>query len=152
MKAVIVGVLASLVAGAASAGTTPVGTVHDFIDALDKGDVAAAAATHSADATIVDEMSPHVWTAPDAFQGWAGAMMADAKANGQSGNKVTLVDVIRADDNGDTAYVTMAATYSYSQKGAAMSEPARMVFALKKAGGDWKITAWAWAGDVPKAR
>ncbi len=87
MKAAIVGVLASLFARAASAGTTPVSTVHDFVDAF---------------------------------------------------------------DNGDTAYVTMAATYS--QKGAAMSEPARTVFALKKAGGDRKITAWAWAGDVPKAR
>lgn len=152
MKVAIVGVLACLAASSAAwAGTTPVGTVHDFIDAFDRGDGAAAAATQSPDVSIIDEMAPHAWTAPGAFQGWVGAVMADAKANGQSGNKVTLGEVIRAEDNGDTAYVTMAATYSYSQKGAAISEPARMVFALKKAGGDWKIAAWAWAGDVPKA-
>src|SRR5215469_5676481 len=89
---------------------------------------------------------------PGAFKAWAGALMADAKANGQSGNKVTLGDVIRAQEDGDTAYVTMAATYSYDQKGVAMSEPARMVFALRKTAGDWKITAWAWAGDAPKAK
>lgn len=149
MKAVIIGALASLAtASAAWAGATPVGTVHDFIDAFDKGDVAGAAATQTADVSILDEMAPHAW---QGFQAWAGSLMADAKASGQSGNKVTLGDVIRAEDNGDTAYVTMAATYSYSQKGAAMSEPARMVFALKKTAGDWKITAWAWAGDVPKA-
>jgi ketosteroid isomerase-like protein len=153
MRTAVIGGLAGLaMASAASAGITPVGTVHDFVDAFDKGDAAAAAATQSADVSIIDEMAPHAWTAPGAFQAWAGALMADAKANGQSGNKVTLGDVVRAEDNGDTAYVTMAATYSYSQKGAAMSEPARMVFALKKAGGDWKITAWAWAGDVPTAR
>ena len=152
MKAVIVAVIASLAAGlapatAALAGTTPVGTVHAFVDAFDKGDVAGAAATQAADVSILDEMAPHAWKS---FGDWAGALMADAKANGQSGNKVTLGDVIRAEDNGDTAYVTMAAIYSYSQKGVAMSEPARMVFALRKTAGDWKITAWAWAGDPPK--
>ncbi|HWF78789.1 MAG TPA: nuclear transport factor 2 family protein, partial [Caulobacteraceae bacterium] len=72
--------------------------------------------------------------------------------NGQSGNKVTLGDVIRSQEDGDTAYVTMAATYSYDQKGAAMTEPARMVFALKRTAGDWKIAAWAWAGDPPKKK
>jgi ketosteroid isomerase-like protein len=151
MKTAIFGVLASLAAaGAAVAAPTPVGTVHAFVDAFNKGDIAAAAATQSADVTIVDEMAPHVWKAPDAFQGWGGALMADAKANGQSGNKVTLGETIRADEHGDTAYVVMAATYSYDQKGVAMTEPARMVFALAKTGGDWKISAWSWAGDPPK--
>jgi ketosteroid isomerase-like protein len=153
MKAAIVGVFASFVSvSAALAGTTPVGTIHDFVNAFDKGDAAGAAATHAADVTIIDEMAPHVWTAPGAFQAWAGALMADAKATGQSGNKVTLGEVIRDQEEGDTAYVTMAATYSYDQKGAAMREGARMVFALKKTAGDWKITAWAWAGDPPKAK
>ena len=150
MKAAIVATFASLaLAPAALAGTTPVGTVHAFIDAFDKGDVAGAAATQAADVSILDEMAPHAW---HSFGDWAGALMADAKAHGQSGNKVTLGEVIRAQDDGDTAYVTMAATYSYSQKGAAMREPARMVFALRKTAGDWKITAWAWAGDPAKAK
>jgi ketosteroid isomerase-like protein len=153
MKAAIVGVFASFVSvTGAIAGATPVGTIHAFIDAFDKGDAAGAAATHAANVTIVDEMAPHVWSAPGAFQAWAGALMADAKASGQSGNKVTLGEVIRDQEEGDTAYVTMAATYSYDQKGAAMSEGARMVFALKKTAGDWKITAWAWAGDPPKPK
>jgi ketosteroid isomerase-like protein len=153
MKAAIIGVFASFVSvTGAIAGATPVGTIHAFIDAFDRGDAAGAAATHAANVTIVDEMPPHVWSAPGAFQAWAGALMADAKASGQSGNKVTLGEVIRDQEEGDTAYVTMAATYSYDQKGAAMSEAARMVFALKKTAGDWKITAWAWAGDPPKPK
>ena len=151
MKAMIFAAIASLAAaGSAAAGTTPVGTVRDFVDAFDKGAAAAAAATQSDDVTIVDEMAPHVWKAPGAFQAWAGALTADAKAKQQSGNAVALGDVIRAEEDGDTAYVVMAATYSYAQKGVPMSEPARMAFSLRKAAGDWKITAWAWAGDVPK--
>ena len=153
MKAIIVGIIASFAAASAAlAGTTPVGTVHDFVDAFDKGDAAGAAATQSPDVTIIDEVTPFVWKAPGGFQAWAGALMGDAKAKGQSGNKVTLGETIRAQEEGDTAYVVMAATYSYDQKGAAMSEPARMVFALKKTAADWKITAWAWAGDPPKAK
>ncbi|MGH6956780.1 MAG: nuclear transport factor 2 family protein [Caulobacteraceae bacterium] len=153
MKAAVIGLLASLAAaGAASAASTPVGTVHAFVDAFDKGDIAAAAATQSPGVTIIDEVAPYVWKAPGAFQAWGGALMADAKVSGQSGNKVTLRHVIRADEHGNAAYVVMAATYSYSQKGAAVSEPARMVFALARSGGDWKITAWAWAGDPPKPR
>jgi ketosteroid isomerase-like protein len=153
MKAVIVGVVASFAAASAAfAAATPVGAVHDFIDAFDKGDAAGAAATQSPDVSIIDEVAPFTWKAPGAFQAWAGALMADAKAKGQSGNKVTLGETVRDQEDGDTAYVVMAATYSYDQKGAATSEPARMVFALKKTAGDWKITAWAWAGDPPKPK
>jgi ketosteroid isomerase-like protein len=151
MKPIILGLLASLAAaGAAAAAPTPVGTVHAFVDAFDRGDIAAAAATQSPDVTIVDEVAPYVWKAPGAFQGWGGALMADAKANGQSGNKVTLGEVVRDDERGDGAYVVMAATYSYDQKGVAVTGPARMAFALARSGGDWKISAWAWAGDPPK--
>ena len=153
MKAAMIGVVASFAAASAAfAGATPVGTVHDFVDAFDKGDAAGAAATQSPDVTIVDEVAPFVWKAPGGFGAWAGTLMADAKAKGQSGNKVTLGEVIRDQEEGDVAYVVMAATYSYDQKGAAMTEPARMVFALKKTGADWKITAWSWAGDPPKAK
>ena len=151
MKAAILGCLVSLAtAGAAAAAPTPVGTVHAFVDAFNKGDIAAAAATQSPDVTIGDEVAPYAWKAPGGFQAWGGALMADAKAKGESGNKVTLGETIRAEETGDAAYVVMAATYSYDQKGVAMTEPARMVFALAKSGSDWKISAWSWAGDPPK--
>jgi len=42
-----------------------------------------------------------------------------------------------------------AATYSFKQKGVAMTEPAQMTFALKKAGDAWKISAWTWTGPDP---
>jgi ketosteroid isomerase-like protein len=151
MKAAILGLIASMtMAASVSAGTTAVGTVHDFVDAFNKGDGAGAGATLSEDVTIVDEVAPYVWKAPGGFGGWAGTLLADAKAKGQSGNKVTLGETIRDQEDADTAYVVMAATYSYDQKGVATAEPARMVFALKKTGADWKITSWAWAGDPPK--
>lgn len=152
MKIACLGVALTLAAsGTAFAGPTPEGTVHAFIDAFDRGDAAAAAATNTADVTIIDEMAPHAWQGPGAFQGWAGALMADAKANGESGNKVTLGKTIRSQDDGETAYVVAEALYSYDVKGVPTTEPSRMVFALRKSGDDWKISAWAWAGDQPHA-
>jgi ketosteroid isomerase-like protein len=137
--------------GTAVAAPTPEGTVHEFIDAFDRGDGAAAAATHTADVSIIDEMAPHIWQGPGAFQAWAGDLMADAKASGESGNKVTLGKTIRSQIDGDTAYVVAEAVYSYTQKGVATTEHSQMVFALRKSGDDWKISAWAWAGDKPHA-
>ena len=151
MKTIAIGLLGSLaLGGAAFAGATPDGTVRDFIAAFDRGDAAAAAATHAADVSIVDEVAPHIWQGPGAFQKWADDLTADAKANGQSGNKVTLGELVRSQVDGDTGYVTFEALYSYDQKGGAMAESARMVFALKKTAGDWKIAGWAWAGSPPK--
>jgi ketosteroid isomerase-like protein len=151
MKRLVLAAMAAsfLTATSAWAGATPEGTIHSFIDAFDKGDAAGAAATYAADVSIIDEMAPHSWSGPGAFQAWATALMADAKAKGQSENKVTLGDVIRSQDDGDTAYVVFKATYTYEEKGVDLTEPAQMVFALRKTAGDWKITAWAWSGAVP---
>jgi len=151
MKTAFVVLAALAASGAALAGTTPVGAVHDFIDAFDRGDAAAAAATNTDDVSIVDEMAPHEWRGPGAFQAWAGALMAEAKADGQSGDRVTLGKTVRSQVDGDTAYVVTEAVYTYDQKGVAMTEPAHMVFALRKSGDDWKIKAWAWAGNEPRA-
>jgi len=150
MKTAFVALAVMLAAGGtAGAGTTPAGTVPEVIDAFDRGDAAAAAATNTDDVSIVDEMAPHEWRGPGAFQAWAGALMAEAKADGESGNRVTLGKTIRTQVDGDTAYVVAEAVYAYDQKGVAMAEPARMVFALRKSGDVWKIKAWAWAGDEP---
>lgn len=152
VKTAYLGVVVALAAsGTAFAGTTPDGTVDEFIDAFDRGDAAAAAATNAADVSIIDEMAPHEWHGPGAFQGWAGALMSDAKVKGESGNKVTLGKTVRSQNDGDTAYVVAEAVYSYDQNGVATTEPARMVFSLRKSGDDWKISAWAWAGDEPQA-
>jgi ketosteroid isomerase-like protein len=152
MKRLVLAAVAAaslLTATSAWAGATPEGTIHQFIDAFNKGDAAGAAATHAADVSIIDEVAPHIWSGPGGFQAWATTLMSDAKAKGQSENKVTLGDVIRSQDDGDTAYVVFKATYSYEEKGVDLTEPAQMVFSLRKTAGDWKISAWAWSGTVP---
>jgi hypothetical protein len=150
-----VGVAALLALGAAAVGSAdekPSATVQKFIDSFNKGDAAAAAATHaaSADLSIVDEVAPYQWTGPQAFQTWAAALEADSKKNGITDEKVALGAPTRELVSGDRAYVIVPAVYSFKQAGKPMAEKAQMTVALKKEAGAWLIHAWTWTGPNPR--
>jgi hypothetical protein len=64
-----------------------------------------------------------------------------------SEQKVTLGKPSYTESSSETAYVVVPAVYSFKLKGVAMNEPAHMTYALRKAGGSWKIAAWTWTGS-----
>jgi ketosteroid isomerase-like protein len=138
-------------AAAAPPASEPVAALHQFIDSFNKGDLKAAAAAHAPDAVIIDEFPPHVWRGPNAFQAWAASLDKAAKAAGDTDEKVSLGAPTRSEVNGDVAYVIVPATYTYKEKGKPMREPAQFAAALRKEGGAWKLTGWAWTGTVPRA-
>jgi ketosteroid isomerase-like protein len=144
-------VLAAPAASHAASPPGPTATVSEFINSFNKGDVKTAAATHTADAVIIDEVPPHRWIGPNAVQAWAGDLDKDAKAKGQTDQHVGLGKADRVLVDGDTAYVVVPATFTYKEKGKAMVEPAHMAFTLAKGGDGWKISGWTWAGTVPHA-
>jgi hypothetical protein len=120
-----------------------------FVAGLDTGKIDMAAAAMTTDATMIDEFPPHAWSGPDAFKRWLADFAATNKAGNVTGGKVKLGDPIVAEATGDVAYVVAPATETYKQNGARMAETARMVFALRREGGTWKIASWAWAGRKP---
>jgi ketosteroid isomerase-like protein len=136
---------------AASASQGPMAPIRQFISDFNKGDNAGAKATHVASPSIIDEVPPHAWNGPGAFDAWSGDLAKDATAHGDTGGKVTLGSTIKNQVDGDTAYVVIHATYSYDEKGQAMAEPASFTFALRHAAGGWKIASWAWNGTTPHA-
>jgi hypothetical protein len=140
---------------AARAQTTDpqmVAPINKFMDAFNKGDMAGAAATHSgtADLAILDEVPPFLWRGPKAFQAWAADLDADAKKRGITDPKVTVKAPTRTETDGSTAYVVVPATYTFTEKGVAMSEAAQMTFILKKEGTAWLIHGWTWTGPRPQ--
>jgi ketosteroid isomerase-like protein len=154
MKSAIVGMacLATLSTASASAAADAQieAPIRQFIDTFNKGDVKGAAATHLAAGTsIIDEFPPHIWQGPMAVETWAADLAKNDKAAGISDEAVALGAVTREVVSGDSAYVVVAATYTFKQKGVAMREPAHMTFALRKASGAWKIAGWAWTGPNP---
>ena len=135
--------------GAAAPTGSPDAVVKKFIDDFNKGDIEGAASTHAADASIIDEFPPHQWRGKTAFKDWLADLQADAKAKEQSEQSLKLGKTLRSDVNGKTAYVVMAGTFAFKEKGKAMSEPGQLAFALAKDGEAWKIASWAWAGSKP---
>lgn len=156
MRYLGVGMLVCFIMGGASGAATPdaslVAPIQKFIDSFNKGDMAAAAATHAADAglTIIDEVAPHLWHGPKAFQDWSAALESDAKKNGITDQVVKIDAPIRQVANGDRAYVVVPAVYTFKEKGVAMREAAQMTFALEKGSTGWLIHGWTWTGPNPK--
>lgn len=144
--------LASTPAAAQSANAELVAPIKKFIDSFNKGDVAAAAATHIADddTMIVDEVPPFAWRGPKAFESWAAALDAYGKANGQTDQSVTLNAPTRFETHADHAYVVVPSVYAFKEKGVAMREAGQMTFVLKKSTGGWLIHGWTWTGPKPQ--
>jgi ketosteroid isomerase-like protein len=126
--------------------------ITKFVESFNKGDVAAAAATHAADAdlTIIDEVSPYLWRGKQAFQSWAADLEADAKKRGATDQKVALRPATRVETNGREAYVVVPATFTFKEGGVPMRASAQMSVVLKKGATGWLIHGWAWTG--PKAQ
>jgi hypothetical protein len=150
--------LIAATAGAQTAGAqTPnpqvIAPIQKFIDSFNKGDVAAAAATHAAEADLVilDEVPPFLWRGPRAFQQWSTDLDNDAKKQGITEPMVTLAAASRTEVNGDQAYVVVPAVYTFKQRGVTMRESAQMTFALKKGANGWLIHGWTWTGPKPSA-
>jgi len=151
VSCVVVSFVLGAAAGAGAADPQLMAPIHKFIDSFNKGDVAGAAATHSAtaDLTIVDELPPHLWNGVKAFQAWSADLDAQIKKEGLAEPAVTLGAPTREESDGQNAYVVVPAVYSFKQSGKAMHEKAQMTFALKRDASGWLIHAWTWTGGRP---
>ena len=108
MKSAILGIVcvAALSASPAMAAANAAleAPIHQFIDDFNKGDAAGAAATHLPSVSIIDEVPPHLWVGPKAFETWAADLASNDKAKGISKETVTLGAVKREVVEGKTAY------------------------------------------------
>lgn len=120
-------------------------TVHQFLDGFNRSDLKAAIAACAPQSSVLDEVPPHAWQGNGCAE-WAESYAAFAKAQGVTGGAVTIALPTRVSVDGNTAYVVAPATFNYKQHGKPMTESgSTYTFALKRTGGSWKITAWAWA-------
>lgn len=153
--------LGVLVCGCLSLGTPAhaqtadpqiVAPINKFVEAFNKGDAAGAAATMVADddLVIIDEVAPFAWRGAQALPAWGAALERHDKAAGITDQKVTVGAATRVETEGDTAYVIVPATYTFTQKGVAMHESAQMTVVLKKVAGAWMIHGWTWTGPTAK--
>ena len=150
-KASLLLALSLLLAWPAHAGPAEDATaaVTGVLDRFNGGDIDAFFAAHQADAIIVDEFAPYVWTGTGTAQRWAGDYMADAGARGISGGRVDYEAPIQASSDGTTAYIVLPTTYRFMQRGARMAGRGSMTFVMRRDGASWKIASWTYSGATP---
>jgi ketosteroid isomerase-like protein len=139
-------------AGAAAPEAQVAATVKQAMENFNKGDIKAVTAAMSPDGiSIIDEISPYIWSGANAFDTWFKAFGDYEKANGVTDDAFTAGKPTRIAVSGDRAYAVQPVVYNFKQNGAPMQESSRMVYSLQKVKGGWLITGWAWAGGTPKA-
>ena len=128
---------------------TPLAAAHKYLDAFNRGDVKAMAATFAVPGQILDGMAPHVWQGPTATEDWYKDVLREGKEHGASGYLVTVGEPLHNDINGDSAYIVLPATMTFDLKGTKVTQSgAVFTFALRKTADGWRVGAWAWAKGV----
>ncbi len=141
----LVGASVLLAASVAQAGDAGIdGAIGAFGSAFNKGDVPAAKATLTGAPTIIDEVAPHAWSGPGAFDTWLGDLGKSEAAEGKTGGTVGIGAPNREVVSGDHAYAIAPSTYTFKQKGMTMRETGEMTFVLVKESSGWKISSFVW--------
>jgi ketosteroid isomerase-like protein len=129
----------------ASDSVDVMGTVQQFVDGFNQGDMAAVAGACSDRASVIDDFPPHELQGAGACKTWMEDYNAYAKKNGISNGNVTLREPKHVEVTADRAYVVVPANFAYTKDGKPTDENgSTLVLALQKIRGAWYITAWAW--------
>lgn len=137
LAAAVCGILAS---GAAMAddAMTP---VRQSIEALNKGDMTAAAAAFGANLSVIDEFAPYHWNSADA---WLKSFVASNKAYGVTEPRVILFPATTSIVDATEAYEVIPNVTEAKMGGKRVLEKGIFVFALTKMTKGWRIASLAW--------
>ena len=128
------------------AATDPLAAVQQYINAFNKGDKRAMAATFAVPGSILDGMAPHLWVGPTASQDWYRDVLIEGEQHGAADYFVTLGEPMHNTVTGDRAYVVVPATMTFKVQGQQITQTgAVFTVALRKLAEGWRIAAWAWA-------
>ena len=125
--------------------STPLAAVGQYIDAFNNGDPEVMAATFDSPGSILDGMAPHLWQGPTATEDWYRDVLAEGELHDASGYFVTLDQPLHENVTGDSAYVVVPATMTFTVDGKKVTQSgAVFTVALRQRTDGWRIAAWAW--------
>jgi ketosteroid isomerase-like protein len=114
-------------------------TAQRFVDAMNTGDVAAALSLCST-ATVVDQLSPYVFTGPDGCQRWLRAVIGSVQSAGISRIDATLDPTMAVDVSDTTAYIVCPLKFAVTLKGDRALKNAVLTIVLARGADGWKFT------------
>ena len=126
--------------------TDPMATLRRYTEAFARGDMKAMAEAFAVPGCILDGLPPHTWHGPTAAEDWYRDVIAAGKREGATDYAVKLGEPHHVDVTGDSAYVVVPATMSFTLQGERVTQTgSTFTAALRKVAGQWRIAAWAWA-------
>lgn len=124
----------------------PMAGVLRYVDAFNAGDAKAMAAACADPMQILDGMSPHVWQGPTASDDWYADVLTEGEHLGASGYRIALGEPRHVDAKGESAYVVVPATMTFTLQGKQVTQTgSTFTVALRKLDSRWLLIAWAWA-------
>ncbi len=139
--------LAPTTARAAAFTSAAEAPIRAALDALDAGDRKRFARNFTADAAILDEISPFRF---DGAGAWFDRLTEVNRQNGIAHEHSHVGSLRSASVEGDAAYATVPARIDYRQKGRAVVEDGTWTFVLRNVAGRWMITGASWAPSVTR--
>jgi ketosteroid isomerase-like protein len=136
---------------AASAGASErddvMSVVHQWIDALDKGDMKTFVGLCSEHTVILDDMSPYQWQGEGACANW----WSDASKNTEITDiSVAVGKPLQIYITDGHAYVVTRDSVAYRMGGKPMKQTGAIhTFALQKGSSGWRISGEAWSVTAP---
>ena len=133
-----------------SAASAPLGAhtdvskpVNGVLASLANCDSQHLTRAYATDAVVVDEQSPYEWSGRSAGSDWISALctygkLRDARFAAVGGAPAN----VRADSG--SAYVTVRGVFTGVGARSGFRDDGRLVFVLRKIGGDWKIASQTW--------
>jgi ketosteroid isomerase-like protein len=146
---VIVCLLAMLLPQTGSSAPAPPASltapVSRVVAVLNANDLSRLPSNYTANATIIDEFPPYVWTGRNApVQWWRGFQQLTTKAH-FSNVKTSMQPVQHYSVSGDKAYVVAPLVITYTANGKTQKETGLIACTLVRSGGLWKIATQSWA-------
>ncbi len=121
--------------------------VHQWIDALDKGDMKTFVGLCSEHAVIFDDMSPYQWQGEGACANWWSDASKDTETTDIS---VTVGKPLQVHITDARAYVVTRDTVTYRMGGKPMKQTGAIhTFVLQKGSSGWRISGEAWSVTAP---
>lgn len=119
--------------------------IRAALAAVNAGDGLAFAREFTGDAAILDEISPFAFRGPTAARAWFERLRAVNRDNGITDERSAFDAPRDASIEGNDAYAVVPVRIAYRQRGRSIVENGAWTFALRNAGGTWKIVLAAFA-------